>query len=473
MSMVTDTQAGVKQLLFDKMGFKSTGPEQQAIIDCDKRFVLIAGGERSGKSNVVSALVVWRVLQDEPGGLYWLVAKDYPRTEAEFFYIKGYLQRLNMLDEKKSTSRVDPGHIVMKDGTRFETKHGNDPTVLGVKAPNGIIPCEAAQLDLIIHERLSGRLLEKRGWMLSSGTFEGSLGWYPSLWKEWRFGDRDHQSFSLPTPSNRVIFPLGEADPEFARLREEHSDEYYAERIMGVPVPPEGLVFKEFRLDLHVRENHYVPGEPVYITNDPGYGSESANALEIAHRIEGQVRVFDEIFVRGKITDEIIDICETRPWWNDVQYLSVDPHYRDQHHAQVSVAETWLKRTGLVAGPRDRIRIPEGTERLKGFLRVDPVTYQPRIIISPRCTGVLSEFGIVPNPFDGQTRVYQFRTDRDGNTTGKVPEDKNNHGIKALIYLVVDRFGYGYSGLKKKVKVIHHNGRTHARGHRRLSSVAR
>ena len=74
-------------------------------------------------------------------------------------------------------------------------------------------------------------------------------------------------------------------------------------------------------------------------------------------------------------------------------------------------------------------------------------------MINSKCLGVLSEFGVVPSPFDGQTRTYRWKFDREGNVVGQTPEDKNNHGIKALIYGLVERYGYGYIVGRDTIKV--------------------
>ena len=178
----------------------------------------------------------------------------------------------------------------------------------------------------------------------------------------------------------------------------------------------------------------------------------SATAGEIAHIIDDQVQVFDEIFERGLVTEEIIRICMNRPWWRERDgagiTLASDPHYRTQHHSMTSVEEQWLKDTGLVARG-EKLRINEGTERLKGFLKPDPILRQPKIIFSPLCTGVLSELAVVPNPFDGQIRPYKWDTDREGNIIGDTPKDRWNHGIKALIYGISEHFGLGYARTNK------------------------
>ena len=117
-----------------------------------------------------------------------------------------------------------------------------------------------------------------------------------------------------------------------------------------------------------------------------------------------------------------------------------------------AVAEIWLDEAGLYMSG-EKIKINDGTERLKSALKIDPVTKEPRLVIDPKCKGVLSEFGSAPNPFDGQTKVYRWKTDRDGNIVGNQPEDKYNHGIKALIYGLINQFGYGHIENRDTIRV--------------------
>ena len=43
--------------------------------------------------------------------------------------------------------------------------------------------------------------------------------------------------------------------------------------------------------------------------------------------------------------------------------------------------------------------------------------------------------------------------DRDGNIVGQTPEDRYNHGVKAVIYGLINRYGYGYITDNKTIKV--------------------
>ena len=113
-----------------------------------------------------------------------------------------------------------------------------------------------------------------------------------------------------------------------------------------------------------------------------------------------------------------------------------------------------MQKTGLYLSS-EKVQINDGTERLKSFLKVDPITGYPRLNIDYSCRGILSEFGAVPNPFDGQTRAYTWKMDKDGAIVGQTPQDKYNHGVKAVIYGLVNQFGYGYVANRNKIMVKH------------------
>ena len=444
---MTTTTPKLRDYLYDKVGFTPTD-EQVAILESPYRFNLVAGGEQAGKSMVASKYLLGRFMETEEPGLYWLVAADYERTRAEFEYLVQDFATLGIL--KQASKRVAPGYIVLADGTRIETKSAKDPRTLAMRAPHGILGCEASQLDMETFFRLRGRCAPKRGWMFLAGTFEGSLGWYPQMYTAWAAGaDPEAKAYSLPSWTNKYLYPGGREDPEIQRLKEVASDDFYMERIEGKPSPPKGLVFTEFRPDAHVVDVEYVPDVPVHLWMDPGYAG--GYAVEVIQVQGEQIQVIDEIYEVGLVTDEIIDIAKSRPWWPDVKFGVIDIA-GNQHQAMAAPAEVWLQQAGLYLSSQ-KVKINEGTERLKGWLKIDPRTHAPRIVFSPKCIGIMSEFGMAPNPFDGQTRAYRWKTDREGNIVGDTPEDKYNHGIKAIIYGLIDRFGYSYVQGHDRIKV--------------------
>ena len=284
MTLAPSEAPHISDYLFSKLNFEPT-EKQMPILDCRKRFILVAGGEQAGKSMVASKYLVSRFLETDDPGLYWLVAADYERTRAEFDYLIQDCATLGVLAE--ASKRVDPGRIVLADGTRIETKSAKDPRTLAMRAPNGIIGCEASQLDLESCHRMRGRCAPKRGWLFLAGTFAGSLGWYPQLFQTWQHGTNDEQSFSLPSYTNKYLYPGGKLDPEILRLKAMASDEFFMERIEGIPSPPQGLVFGEFRPDIHISEDaKWSVGTPVHLWMDPGYAG--AYAVEVVQEINGQ-----------------------------------------------------------------------------------------------------------------------------------------------------------------------------------------
>ena len=440
------TTNDLENYLYNKVDFSPT-QEQKVILDSDKRFILVAGGEQAGKSMIASKFLLKKTFETEEAGLYWLVAADYERTRAEFEYLVSDFAQLGIL--KKASKRVDPGRIELADGTVIETKSAKDPRTLAMKAPNGIIGCEASQLDLESFYRLRGRCAPRKAWLFLAGTFESSLGWYPQMFQSWKYGVNNEQSYSLPSWTNKHLYPEGKNDPEILRLKESSSDDFFMERIEGIPSPPRGIVFPEFRPDIHVSENiEYVPDEPVHIWIDPGYAG--AYALCAVQIINDQVRVFDEIYEQNLITEEIINIAQNRPWYKDLTYGVIDiAGY--QHQAMSAPAEVWLDSTGLFLDS-EKININDGTERLKSTLKLTGKG-EPKLIISPKCKGLLSEFGAAAKPFYGQTKVYQWKVDRDGNVVGNQPQDKYNHGIKALIYGLINHFGYSFVTGRSTIQV--------------------
>ena len=451
--MTTLARPGISPIaeqLYAAVEFAPT-PEQDVILGCRKRFIVVSGGEQAGKSIVASKFLLGRFTETEGKGLYWLVAADYERTKAEFDYLANDFAVLGLL--KNASKRVDPGYIELVDGTRIETKSAKDSRTLAMRAPDGIIICEASQVDLETFNKCRLRVGPRRGWLFLAGTLEGSLGWYPSLITEWQYGVEDRQSFGLPSWTNIHMYPGGRNDPEIIAMERDSSDDFFMERIEGKPTPPKGIVFPQFSPDLHVDADlEYVKGEPIHLWNDPGYAH--ANATLAVQIIDGQVRVFDEIYERSLITEDIIDIVMAKPWIKDVKFGVIDVG-GTQHQAMSSPAEVWQAKLGLSMSYQ-RVLINEGIERVKAFLKRDPVTGRPRLLVHPKCVGLVSELGIVPNPFDGHTRAYRWKMDRDGIIVGDVPEDKNNDAIKALTYGLWDRYGPVDLGSRRVIKIRRH-----------------
>lgn len=438
-----------RSLVFGKIGYAPT-KAQQLVHDCPSRIRLVAGGERSGKSFLGANDLTARLPE---GTLYWLVAADYERTRPEFNYCLENAEKLGFKIE--ATKNVDPGRIDLPEiGVKIYTKSAKDPRKLASEAPDGIIGCEASQLTYEDFLRLRGRLTEKRGWMLLEGTFESSLGWYPEMYNRGLSPNPDDiASFSLPTWSNTKLFPGGRNDPEIIAVERIMPADMFLERLGGVPCPPKGLVFTEFQTSVHtgtggIFDIDYT--QPVEIWVDPGY--QHNYAVEVVQQKGEQLVIVDEIYETGLMTPDIITLCQQKPWWLCVKSGVIDIHAKAKS-GLIPDTQIWLNQ-GQIFLQSQYVKVEDGIARMKTSLKVNPITGHPQLYINSKCKGIISELGGCPDPKDGQTKVYKWKVDRDGNIIGTVPEDKNNDACKAVAYGLVNKLGYVPSA--KGIKVVFH-----------------
>ena len=310
--------------------------------------------------------------------------------------------------------------------------------------------------------RLQGRVAEKRGWLCLEGTFESSLGWYASLWKEWQpehiWATEDSRSWSMASELNTVIYPLGADDPEIQRLRAAMTEDHFQERHMGIPAPPHGLVHPGFSIPTHVQKVSYLPGEQVYLAIDPGISAatQSAYAIEAAHIVDGQIRVFDEIYQQETYEEDVLrDILMKKVWFKDIHAAVSDRAGKQRAGAHPPSVEVWRKVAGISPMFREKIiEIPAGIRRFDSFLAIDSIKRVPGIVIDSGCQGLLSELGAAENPFTKQTQVYSWNLTQSGDRVGDRPRDRFNHAVKALVYLMVHQFGFATAGTeRRKIRV--------------------
>ena len=477
------------QTIFNLLDYAPT-PHQAPLLASEARYIAVTGGEQSGKSYTAAKKLVKELLPDVTRArqkaldeglkedfylpvIYWLVGADYDATEREFGYAQDDMEELGWL--KKRRNKLNPGYFEILGGRGsnqvvaiVKTKSAKDFKSLRKEAPSGIIGCEAAQLDLIAFERMRARTAPMSGWMFLAGTMEGSNGWFPQMAKQWGTSDKTKSWFKLKSASNFYLYPGGEDNEEIQAMREDSSDQFFKERFEGEPCPPLGVVFPEFRPDLHVDSVEYRAGYAVQLWEDPGYGDFSAHSILVVQIIEKVVYVIDEIYERGITTEDLIDdFCLTAEWWPDVETLVSDPHYSTQHHSTTSVEEIWLKKVKLKSKAK-RLRLNPRIERIRTFLKPDS-NGGAKMVIAPHCTGILSEVGMVPNPFDHVDHIYKFKTDKDGNQVGDEPDDKWNHSLEALGRGLVHNFGHATrmtgpgTDERRKFRSQHFGGRTKRR----------
>jgi len=431
------------QALFKALGYTPTAAQAPIHAD-DSRDKLIAGADRSGKSmcNAMELIKRWYLSDwDSPDSkpkIYWLIAKDYEGTRGEWNHLLAAFAKLGVL-AKTPSKNIDPGTMQLKGGTEenpvisaIVTKSGQHPERISTTAPDGVLVCEAAQLEYEIRLRLLGRVAEKRGWISMAGSFEGSIGWWPEFYTRWQsHNEEGGKSFSLPMWSNTVIFPLGEKDPEILKLKEQLTTDQFNERCGGIPSVPSNRVIKEFSNAIHVGNYPFNPDLPVGLAIDPGY--RGACAVEVIQQWGEQFVIVDELYMVGLGTTQIIDVCGQRPWWDAVDGGAIDIAAK-AHNPDEPVVDIW-RDYGNKTLAMNKVVVEEGINLLRTYLKPNPVTGKPLILVNSKCKGIISEWGGCKSPVEGGGTWMRHEQTYEA-------LKKNDHASKALIYYLVYRVGY-------------------------------
>jgi hypothetical protein len=415
-----------------------------------RRFFLICGGERGGKS-FISAVLAALMMQpnnlDEPSksepDLGWIIGPDYKQTRAEFQYIVDLLEAAGWV-EKRSTPEnpTSPWSVVTPWHFRLETKSANDLRKIASQPPRFIIMAEAAQQPYESWLKSRSRAAQKRGHVIMSGTLEKGLPWYGDLLKRWKAPNAEGGfGISIPTWENRIEFPGGWDDPEIQLLRNSLPEDMFWERFGAEPRKATNLVIPEFDYTTHVREIEADPDIPVELWIDPG---KNAYAVLFVQTIGVKTHVLDRVYKRAAIAYDVIPEAMNNSLWplvmkNEQSHGVIDIAGKHQYGLPSHV-EVWKEEAGVILRSnyvnqdtgRDVVRY---RLKAKDELDKEPLLTFNSIIgdsTSPdgQAADVLSEFNL-----------WRWRDYSPNSSESLHPIDSNNHAIKALGYGLYDKFG--------------------------------
>lgn len=410
----------------------------------------MAGGEGSGKSFLAALYCICRSIHDRllyGPSLYWIVGVDFEDARKEFGgtggsgdkYILEWVEELGALDRDLSSlpSGNDQKCVLRTKGDLsghvYETVSGYDPLKIGREQPRGLVGAEASKWVRELWERCVGRLARKgeSAWGWFSGSFEDGMfdfDRYVGL------GRHDNplgiKSYTLPSWSNPIIYPLGRTDPAILAIEQTTSPQRFLERHAGRRAPPRDTVFPEFSPALHIAPTPLIPSCPVYLFVDPG---DKVYAVLFVQLVGDEVRVVDEVYVSHWTHEQVIQECQMREAWRGI---GRDGHVADvamrQHHFGFgSPLERWYQDTGIVFFGQ-KVPVETSVERIRSVLGINPFTGLPRLRISPHCLGLIAEMGGGPSPVEGGG-AWKLH--------GGVPTPQNDHSCKALAYGLIHHFG--------------------------------
>lgn len=460
-----------KQLVWEATGYNPS-EEQLAFHAGESKIKLAAGGERGGKSKSTAEEILPYLLgvrQPSPYHFH-LIGANYEKPRYEFEYMLGSLRAIDpSLVTNPSLPNQGKWKLTTAYGNTLETISADDPLEIRGFESDGAAICEAGQVDFDTFLRVLGRLSSSGGFLIISGTFEGSVGWYPQYWTLGQSpNDLGLESFSIPTWSNKAIFPGGRQDPKILMLERQYPPDVFAERVAAVPTPPSDRVHKLFDPKVHIvsdeRLSHLDNEAPLFLAIDPG--RTYAYACEVIQIQSDIVYVVDEIYERDLLTREIIAIVKQQPWWKRIAQMGnvIDIAGTYRQIASPPEVEIWREESGLnLHFEAAKVDIEDGAKKLDSYLMPHPISRQPKIYISSRCKGLIGELGGGPPKFDNGG-IYRRNLKVGAESYGK-PIDANNHAIKAVHYFLVNHFGHSevvrnrYGAPRKPLEMAEPTGR--------------
>lgn len=424
------------------LGYEINQYNQPIIEKVDRenpRFILIYGGERSGKSfSTVAALGRKLTPESYPDKrTYWIIGPDYSQCRAEFQYLYDMYSKLGLVTKASMPdSPTSRWSMNLSTNERWETRSSADIKKLASFSIYGALIVEANQQEPAVWLKIRGRLMEKRGWCVISGTFEATSEWFVDLYYKWLTQNLDKgAAFSLPTWANSAAFPLGEDEPEILSVKATMPAEWFNERYGGIPSKPSNLVIPEFEWSIHVpaQRLEYTPGVPVELAIDPG---KKCYAVAFVQRVgTDQVHVLDCIYKRNWIAQTVIPEVMKHPLWVYVKDRP-GPHGAIDvagfsEPGTISQADIWRQMAGVhLVGQRYPEDVTIGTLRHILAARMVYFNNMGNESLNGEAIEPLAEF-----------RLWRWRDEVASMHEAAKPIDRNNHFTKALMYWWMWRIG--------------------------------
>lgn len=341
--------------------------------------------------------------------------------------------------------------------------------------------------------------MQKRGFIYISGSMDEAQPWYVNALKQYKNGDGHGgwRSFSIPSYDNLAVYPLGEKDEEIETLRRELPEDEFARKILALPAPPTGLVFKEFDPDIHVVPIDVVESTTLLAVSQGGsfqpltesnvrsisvtpdmHRDEIDAALRAAYSPFGNSTplavpvVSDNGFtIKGwKVSEDAeVEIAVDPGWEHGYAVLAIVKHKDailviDEVYEQMKTGEEvinecrarpWWPRVkrGVIdrAGTQHQMNMSEHEKwrKLAGLTL--------RYVFVPIPDGISRYRTFLFDPSNGRPRLYvspqcdnfiwehsnyRYPQYREGRAMRELPIDAANHAIKALTYYIVVNYGF-------------------------------
>lgn len=417
-------------------------PWQRPFHQSTARFRVAACGRRVGKTIAGAREAFMQLLVPDSWG--WIVAPTMDLADKEFRIIWNLTCAENgpkLIPVRRKSERER--WILFANGSALWCKSEESPDQLVGEGLAFVIVAEAARLRRKTWDELvAPTLLDRRGWAIFSSTPRGN-NWFRDFWL--RGADAEFPSWAswqVPTEANPL---LDRADIEQLKRENSSTPEVIRQELMAEFVAYGGQVFPEFDYSVHVHSHGYEPGLQTALWCDPGITNPYC-VLLVQITPDETIRVLDEIYVTGRVTDQIIDMAEAK--WPYALFEGGNPAAGPRVDLTVVVDEaaatenaSWRLRGYRAGGSKPGVA--QGIEVHHRMLRdpfrqvpppkdgTNPYGIVPRITFDPRAKNAIEEH----NRYHYPDNVRGL-----ANNLSELPVDADNHAISAMRYGYYEAF---------------------------------
>lgn len=401
-----------------KLDFKPhSGQQDIAEAMVKYRYVVVRAGRRFGKSALALNLVFREALKNP--GRYWIIAPEYKQAKSIYWrdLVDEYIPQPLILKKNDNELILEIRTLVEGEKSIIEFKGSDNENSLRGAGLKGVVLDEFAfQKEYVWDKIISPMLVQTNGWALFITTPNGVSNHFKPFWdnavEEESKGSKLWKTFHFTSYDNPLI-KKENLDAERARLTEE----FFQQEYMADFAKFTGLIYTGFDDKIHIRDFEVDDSWSFYRAID--FGATDPDAVPfIGVDKEGVCHIYDEIYMDNLYTNQLAELIKQKSAHRDFIATYADSAGKQQMMdlSQYGIYCTPVKKHD---GESLRLWILSTIDRVQQMLK------DGKIVVHPRCKGVIKEF-----------MSYSWRKDRNGEAVN-LPEDRNNHLMDAIRYFVV------------------------------------
>ena len=429
--------------------------QQEALLAKQKRIVL-NWGRRGGKSKFggdkasIAAIVDqgnYYIIAPTIGNarkIYWddvlkVIWKDSPLVDKK--YARDVMKRkdwnevgFNENENSLTIDYIENAKVTLPDGRVITVNHdkkkprskivlygATEPdNILGVGLKGAILD-ECAKMPNFMYvwqKVVSPMLADHDGWAVFISTPLGTENeWYRLVNRAKANSDR--YFFSHMTSYDNPHVPDASIDEQREQYIESGELHVFEQEFLAEFVNPEGAIFPEFDDDVHTFDVRNLPKKGTHILGiDFGMSPDPAAVIGALIDENNDWWLYDETYQLDLDTDRIANLVKSKMMDTKYERIIGDAQAKDS----IAVMRR-VHRIPIVKGSKGSGSVKDGISLIHGLLRKQP-NGQPRLHVANHMTNTIKEF-----------HNYSRKRDSQG-VFLNIPEDKNNHAIDAIRYML-------------------------------------